>query len=175
LHWHNNEAEMDFIRMRNFLIALLLVIVLFAVQASFFAQSTDGVQAADLQGTWKYRYLIESVAAKYDLPAGMIQAIMSVESGGNPNAYSSAGAIGLMQVMPGWFSWNENPWDWYTNIDKAGYILQQCKLSTGRWWQAGDDWVETISCFYYGHPVYYDTWYSNLVRGEWYQIAEQGG
>lgn len=35
-----------------------------------------------------------------DIDVKLIEAIIQVESSGNPNAVSSAGAIGLMQVMP---------------------------------------------------------------------------
>lgn len=38
--------------------------------------------------------------ARYHLPSGMLAAVAQQESGGNPNAVSSAGAQGLMQLMP---------------------------------------------------------------------------
>ncbi len=44
--------------------------------------------------------LIETQAHKYSLDPGLIAAVMLQESGGNPNAYSQSGAVGLMQVMP---------------------------------------------------------------------------
>jgi hypothetical protein len=44
--------------------------------------------------------LIESEAGKYNLDASLVAAIIYVESGGNPKAYSKSGAAGLMQVMP---------------------------------------------------------------------------
>jgi hypothetical protein len=44
--------------------------------------------------------LIEDTAVEYGLDPNFIAAVMSVESGGNPDAYSSSGAVGLMQVMP---------------------------------------------------------------------------
>ncbi len=43
---------------------------------------------------------IESAAAQHGLPANLIAAVMLQESGGDPLAYSSSGAVGLMQVMP---------------------------------------------------------------------------
>lgn len=43
---------------------------------------------------------IEQYAQKYDIPATLVAAVMLQESGGNPNAYSKSGAVGLMQVMP---------------------------------------------------------------------------
>jgi soluble lytic murein transglycosylase-like protein len=44
--------------------------------------------------------LASVIAPQYGLPPELICAIIAVESGGNPNALSKAGAVGLMQVMP---------------------------------------------------------------------------
>jgi soluble lytic murein transglycosylase-like protein len=44
--------------------------------------------------------LIETSAQRNDLPARLIAAVILQESGGDPDAYSSSGAVGLMQVMP---------------------------------------------------------------------------
>ncbi len=43
---------------------------------------------------------IEEAAQMYDLPPDLIAAIIWIESGGDPFAYSHSGAVGLMQVMP---------------------------------------------------------------------------
>ena len=43
---------------------------------------------------------IQELAAKYEVDADLVRAVMRCESGGNPYAVSSAGAIGLMQLMP---------------------------------------------------------------------------
>ena len=43
---------------------------------------------------------IERYAHETGLPANLIAAVMLQESGGNPEAYSHSGAVGLMQVMP---------------------------------------------------------------------------
>ncbi len=48
---------------------------------------------------------IADVAERFDLPSHWIRAVISVESAGDPLAVSSAGAMGLMQVMPD--TWGE--------------------------------------------------------------------
>ncbi|MFT7507373.1 MAG: hypothetical protein ACI92I_000519 [Acidimicrobiales bacterium] len=47
-----------------------------------------------------YSAEIEAAARKYGVPASRIRGIMITESGGNPNARSPVGALGLMQIMP---------------------------------------------------------------------------
>jgi len=44
--------------------------------------------------------MINATAAKYGLDPNLLTAVVNQESGGNPNAVSSAGAQGLMQLMP---------------------------------------------------------------------------
>ena len=44
--------------------------------------------------------MIENAAQANNLDPNLIAAVMQVESAGNQNAYSSSGAVGLMQVMP---------------------------------------------------------------------------
>ncbi len=52
------------------------------------------------EGILQWCEMITSIASQVDLPPNLIAAIMLQESGGDPSAYSSSGAVGLMQVMP---------------------------------------------------------------------------
>lgn len=48
-----------------------------------------------------YTAAIAEASARFAIPEHWIRAVMQVESAGDPGAVSRAGAMGLMQVMPG--------------------------------------------------------------------------
>ena len=47
-----------------------------------------------------YEGYIQTAASRYGISADLLRGIMITESGGDPNAQSSVGALGLMQLMP---------------------------------------------------------------------------
>ena len=49
----------------------------------------------------EYEQIIKMYSAKYGVNASLVKAVIHAESGYNPNAVSSKGASGLMQLMPG--------------------------------------------------------------------------
>ena len=72
-------------------------------------------------GAW-----VQGVARRSGVPASLIDAVMAQESGGNPYARSSAGALGLMQLMPGTASWlGVNPLNPQANLaGGAAYLAR---------------------------------------------------
>lgn len=66
-------------------------------KALWYAKGNKPVEQIDIQG------LIIKYAEKYDLDTEYITAIIQQESAFNPNAISSSGAKGLMQLLPGTF------------------------------------------------------------------------
>ncbi|SHJ21785.1 Transglycosylase SLT domain-containing protein [Geosporobacter subterraneus DSM 17957] len=66
-----------------------------------------------------YDKIIQAASDKYKIDFNLIKAVMSTESSFNPKALSTAGAQGLMQLMPQTAKGLgvKNPWDPKQNID----------------------------------------------------------
>jgi soluble lytic murein transglycosylase-like protein len=70
---------------------------------------------------------IQQAAAKYNLSPGLIRSVIRAESNFQPDAVSSAGAKGLMQLMPETAKelGVTNPFDIQQNIDGGSRYLRQ--------------------------------------------------
>ena len=122
------------------------------------------------------------------LDPNLLAVVMQIESCGDPFARSSAGAIGLFQVMPFHFQTGENPYNPNTNalrsmnylarsleashgnvrLALAGYNGGIGVISRGEWtWSA-----QTLRYVYYGAPIYEDARSgstSSAKLEEWYR------
>ncbi len=107
--------------------------------------------------------LIRGEAAKYDLDPRLLAAIMRQESRFETGAASSAGAQGLMQVMPGtaesiaeqlgWPNFEPKQAYWpYVNVAFGAYYVQQ-------WLRNFDDSVFTALAAYNGGPGNASVWH----------------
>jgi soluble lytic murein transglycosylase-like protein len=75
---------------------------------------------------------VQTWAKEYALDANLIATVMQIESCGDPQALSSAGAQGLFQVMPFHFEAGENPSDPITNAHRGlSYLKQSLDASNG--------------------------------------------
>ena len=62
---------------------------------------TTSIDSFEAVPPWRaYNDLIARAAIRYDLDPALIRSVMQTESAFNPIAVSSAGAMGLMQLMP---------------------------------------------------------------------------
>jgi hypothetical protein len=69
----------------------------------------------------------------YGLEPDLVATVMQIESCGHPDVRSSAGAIGLFQVMPYHFSPGEDPFDPDTNANRGlPYLARGLQLSGGK-------------------------------------------
>jgi soluble lytic murein transglycosylase-like protein len=122
------------------------------------------------------------------LDPNLVAVIMQIESCGDPRALSGAGAMGLFQVMPFHFHFDENPYNPDTNalrglnylarsLEKAagdprlalaGYNGGIGVITRGEWsWSA-----QTKRYAYYGAPIYEDARSgatSSPMLDEWYR------
>jgi len=89
-------------------------------------QQSQGAASGE-QVTGDFSSLINQAAQKYDVNPGLVQAVMKAESNFNPSAVSSAGALGLMQLMPATAAnlGVGNPLDPQQNIDGGVKFLSQ--------------------------------------------------
>lgn len=106
------------------------------------------------------------------LDANLIATVMQIESCGDPQARSGAGAMGLFQVMPYHFEGGENPYDPVTNASRGLDYLQRAltaREGVPRLGLAGynggisgaqrpeDQWAaETQRYVYWGEGIYAD-------------------
>jgi soluble lytic murein transglycosylase-like protein len=122
------------------------------------------------------------------LDPNLVAVVMQIESCGDPFARSSAGAMGLFQVMPFHFHTGENPYNTNTNalrgldylsrslntargnirLALAGYNGGIGVVTRGEWtWSA-----QTLRYVYYGAPIYEDSQSgatSSPKLEEWYR------
>ena len=104
-----------------------------------------------------WRPQIEAAATKYHVDSALIAAFIQTESGGNPEAMSPVGAIGLMQLMPGTsHDLGINPYDPSGNIEGGAHYIA-ILLSTFS--------LQDATAAYNAGP-------GNVLNGHWVSIPE---
>lgn len=77
-------------------------------------------------GVARYSSLFQQAGAKWGISPEVLEAVARQESGGNPNAVSRSGALGLMQFMPATArSFGIDPLDPKQAVDAAAQYLSQ--------------------------------------------------
>lgn len=121
---------------------------------------------------------IQQWASNLDLDPNLVATVMQIESCGNPNAISPAGAMGLFQVMPYHFNASDDPYSPDTNAERGlDYLRSALKKYNGDIGMAlagynggingasrpQSEWAqETIDYKYWGENIYADAATSRL-------------
>lgn len=93
---------MPFLRSRRGrLLALLLLSGLITFGATGAPARAETPPQVSITARDPHAAAVAEAAARFAIPEPWIDAVIAVESSGNPHAVSPAGAMGLMQVMPG--------------------------------------------------------------------------
>lgn len=73
-------------------------------QARRALEGAAAAQPAGLQAAHPYARHVAEASRRFGIPEAWIWSVMRVESAGNPAATSRAGAMGLMQILPGTYA-----------------------------------------------------------------------
>lgn len=102
------------------------------------AQTAPSTPAVPLTGHPNDAHIAEA-SQRFGIPEAWIRAVMRVESAGDPAATSHAGAMGLMQVMPGTYAelrarygLDRTPMTRATTSWQAQLTCAKCTTATGR-------------------------------------------
>jgi hypothetical protein len=111
-------------------------------------------------GTANYRSLIDEVSAKYNIPSDVFEAMILVESNGNPKDVSASNAIGLGQIIYKWHkdtvddvtkgkygreSREDDLYDPYVNLTVSAIHLSWCYRSDG-----SQSWERAVRKYFSG-------------------------
>ena len=169
---HKVAGPMEWGKVRRLAAALLVAFSMVSAVSVVFAGTASAQTESDAVLQWLPE--IQAAASTTGVPAEVIAAVIRVESGGDPNAVSVAGALGLMQVMPAEFQSQGIPeGSWYdpaTNILAGSTEIGKFLASTGSIEQAlasyfgsGCDAVGTCTDGYIATVMSYAAAYATAI------------
>ncbi|MFN3333010.1 MAG: transglycosylase SLT domain-containing protein, partial [Caldilinea sp.] len=114
----------------------------------------DASGASSTTRPMTYAQMFQTIGVQYDLDWRMLAAQAYIESGFDSLALSSAGAMGLMQVLPGtWREWApvvgaSDPFDSYSNVQVAAIYLDHLRSQLARRGYTEKEW--TLVAYHWG-------------------------
>ena len=147
------------------IVAIALAVTAVLAATNFYKKTENNLEKSAYP--LEYTDLVNKAAKEYNLQPALIYGVIHTESRFNPDAGSSVGAVGLMQIMPETFDWLQEKRgeagkytteDLYTpsvNIDYGSYLLryfldyygnEKCAVAA---YNAGfevSNWLEDPNC-----------------------------
>ena len=141
-------------------VLLILILVVVAIGLGFLGDHLITLIEKQIYPR-DYSAYVEAASEAYSVPEPIIYALIKCESDFNPSAVSSAGAVGLCQIMPDTFLWLTDQvlfehfeagmlYDPETNIRYGTYYLSRLYDRYGRW--------DLALAAYNGGPGNVDKW-----------------
>ena len=122
----------------------------------------------------RWRELICAAAVTHGVDPALLAIVVTVESGGDPDAASAAGAVGLTQVVGRLHAPGVDLTDPATALDVGARVLADCLRRYGRPASADPDWRMTVDaaagCYVGGGPTSTDPQnraYRRWITGAW--------
>lgn len=135
----SNKLNPDFIRRLNLKsvisMSFVIIILILAFIAAAFGLRKTNEQYVEESYPLLYEADVKKASEKYGVDMALIYGIIKTESNFDTNAVSSAGAIGLMQIMPETFEWIQTYYveednytvddlkDYHVSIDYGTHLL----------------------------------------------------
>lgn len=91
----------------------------------------------------QFKPLFDAASSKYGIPAGLLLRQAEIESGLDPKARSSAGAVGIMQIIPKWHPTLGEA----GALDPAHAIPYAAKILRGWYDQFGGSWTYALAAY----------------------------
>ena len=145
-------------------IAAMAIIIAVLISGAFLLKKANSVYTENSYPL-KYEKEIDAASKKYGVDKALIYGVIKTESNFVPDARSSAGALGLMQLMPDTFEWlqtyykDENDYTFEDLADPAiniDYGAELLSILSKRY-----ENEETMLCAYNGGLGNVDKWLDN--------------
>lgn len=151
------------------IIVSIAVIITILFSAALILKKANSVYT-QMSYPLKYEKEIDAASKKYNVDKALIYGVIKTESNFDPEAKSSAGALGLMQLMPDTFEWlqtyykDENDYTFEDLTEPAiniDYGVELLSILSKRY----ED-EETMLCAYNGGLGNVDKWLDNTDYSE---------
>lgn len=108
----------------------ILIFLMFAAMAAIFGSFAAGL-AVKAFYPLRYNSIVEQSCAEFGVDESLVYAVIHTESGFDERAFSEAGAMGLMQIMPETFRWLQKGLPSETPLDDNSLFIPEINIRYG--------------------------------------------